>query len=496
MGRWVSCILLSLAFCATAHAQMSVEEAMDRLHERQAERAAEAATQPAQTQPSQSTDLAAHLPDLSLRIHALETQVREDFSGSIGLLWTPSATQEWLDNKSATAAASITQLADSNASAKVIIENVTVSSQGVICVDGHLFSDDRVALTNGDRIALKPRQDQYDSASSRLESLQSQLSEAQSNYQFASMHERAAGQAGQSGNNVLSVYSGPGTAALTAQISELNSEIAAARNDLASSGQALTAGQTQLLTAEQTRMQYWGPIKIYTNNADLISKLPGSIVTVLVKVKRLAVDVARTPDGAGWDFNTDVIDDGLTKMPARSDDPSLGAPDVKVYTEISCDDLLSPPIPKPPVPKAPAEPAKLAATDVPDAQLASATDSAPAAAAAPDRNAPFVTSPRDETAVGASVGFVVLGCQAILPDGRTFEQPFVSGSCFAVTPTGYLLTNHHVVAEKEILDDPDFQKELFQRTNIEIESRVWVFFGATSTRPRSSTSAPNSIWPS
>jgi S1-C subfamily serine protease len=474
MGRWIVFVLLSFACCATARAQMSVDEAMERLHERQAERAATAATQPSATQPSQGADEGAHLPDLSLRIHALEAQVREDFSGSIGVMWTPSATQQWLDDNGTKAAAAITQLADSKASAKVIIENVTLSPEGVICIQGHLFSDDRVALSNADRMALKPQQDQYDSASSRLESLQSQLSQAQSEYQFASLHERAASQAGQSGNNVLSVYGGPTSSALSIQISDLQSEIAAARGALTNAGEALGAGQTQLLAAEQDKMQRWGPIKIFTDNPEMIGKLPGSIVTLAVKVTNLGVDVARTPDGARWDFGTDMPLGGQSKMPSRADDPALGTPDVRVYTEISCDDLSSPP-----APKVPAAPPSLAAGDGSKAEFASATVTAPGSAGATlaDRDAAFVTSPRDESAVGQSVGFVVLGCQAILADGRKIELTFESGSCFAVTPTGYLLTNHHVVADKEILDDPDFQRDMFQQANAEIESRVWVFFG-------------------
>jgi S1-C subfamily serine protease len=467
--RWsFVALILSLWVCAPAWGQMSVDEAMERLQEREAERAA-AATQPAATEPSQLGDARAELGNLSLRVHDLEGEVREDFSGAIGVMWTPSATQEWLDQDGAKAAGDVMKVAGSSARAKIIVENVDVGPKGEITVTGHLFSDEQVSLTNADRTALKPQQDQYDSANDRLASLQNQLREAQTDYQFATMHERATGQTGPNGMNVLSAYNGPSPALLTGQISNLQSEIVAAQNQVSSAGQALSAGQTQLLEADRAHMQVWGPITLRTGDAELVKKLPGAIVTVAVRVTKVGVDVIRRPDGAAWDFSSDLVaEGGVTKMPTSLDDAAGGMPDVGVTIDVSCDDLSAPPEER----QAPTGPGREGTPDEGDAKLASATMVTGSSGAA----AGYVESPRDEDAMAAAVGFVVVGYQAELPDGRTLRRPLATGSCFAVTPTGYLLTNRHVVADKEFLDDPSVRDAVRDKWNVDIESHVWVLF--------------------
>jgi S1-C subfamily serine protease len=72
---------------------------------------------------------------------------------------------------------------------------------------------------------------------------------------------------------------------------------------------------------------------------------------------------------------------------------------------------------------------------------------------------------------------VVCGLHCVLPDGKSIEEPFALGSCFAVSPDGYLLTNKHVVEKAQewiaakALRDRILAKDLWV-----IEPQVWVFF--------------------
>jgi S1-C subfamily serine protease len=88
-----------------------------------------------------------------------------------------------------------------------------------------------------------------------------------------------------------------------------------------------------------------------------------------------------------------------------------------------------------------------------------------------------VKSPDDEAAMSASVGFVVVGMSAILSDGQTRQRPIVTGSCFAVTPSGYLLTNRHVIEQLDALNDSTLRKSIRDRWHLEYDPHVWVFFG-------------------
>jgi S1-C subfamily serine protease len=88
-----------------------------------------------------------------------------------------------------------------------------------------------------------------------------------------------------------------------------------------------------------------------------------------------------------------------------------------------------------------------------------------------------LASPKDENAMTASVGFVIVGVQALVPSGRTLHLAFSTGSCFAVTSTGFLLTNRHVVSDFEHFNDPDVRHDVERQTNAQIEPHIWVFFG-------------------
>lgn len=57
----------------------------------------------------------------------------------------------------------------------------------------------------------------------------------------------------------------------------------------------------------------------------------------------------------------------------------------------------------------------------------------------------LITSLSDEAMIQQAVGLVVSGERIRFPDGTIQETPESTGSCFAITPNGHLLTNRHVV---------------------------------------------------
>ena len=101
---------------------------------------------------------------------------------------------------------------------------------------------------------------------------------------------------------------------------------------------------------------------------------------------------------------------------------------------------------------------------------------------------------RNQEQLAASVGLVVIGFEGINDNGRKQVFPWSSGTCFAVTPDGYLFTNQHVVepalefkkrgylklqsGTKTVHLDKDLLSKIF-KARIQNE-RVWVVLNQKS----------------
>lgn len=87
----------------------------------------------------------------------------------------------------------------------------------------------------------------------------------------------------------------------------------------------------------------------------------------------------------------------------------------------------------------------------------------------------------DEKDLRQAVGWVICGRKYKLPDSAEVEEPIFSGSCFAVSSEGHLLTNRHVIKETwEDLQIPAKKQAIEARgrqIGVTIEPKVWVFFG-------------------
>jgi hypothetical protein len=81
-------------------------------------------------------------------------------------------------------------------------------------------------------------------------------------------------------------------------------------------------------------------------------------------------------------------------------------------------------------------------------------------------------------AAAQAVGLVVAGWRVVLVNGAVAEVPFSTGSSFAVSPSGYLLTNKHVIERIENLQRaPALREALKGRLSLgELTPVVWVFF--------------------
>lgn len=95
----------------------------------------------------------------------------------------------------------------------------------------------------------------------------------------------------------------------------------------------------------------------------------------------------------------------------------------------------------------------------------------PAAPAAGADRAGVVTTIRDEATLSQTVGFVVVGATISRPGRDPYELPISTGSCFAVSPEGHLITNNHVVEQ-----NPDF-RDAVRKGGSAFDPHVWVFFG-------------------
>jgi S1-C subfamily serine protease len=83
-----------------------------------------------------------------------------------------------------------------------------------------------------------------------------------------------------------------------------------------------------------------------------------------------------------------------------------------------------------------------------------------------------------EQQLAKSVGFVVCGFRGVLKDGTLVEEVSSTGTCFSVSRDGYALTNKHVIEKIEQLTRATLLfDQLKKEQSIDIEPRVWVFFG-------------------
>lgn len=91
------------------------------------------------------------------------------------------------------------------------------------------------------------------------------------------------------------------------------------------------------------------------------------------------------------------------------------------------------------------------------------------------RNSATVGSIQDEQRLSNAVGFVIYGTEFEL-NGVTKTLPFSTGTSFAVSADGYLLTNRHVVTDS---DDAAFLaqiKEIESTLQKSLNRKVWVVF--------------------
>jgi S1-C subfamily serine protease len=93
-----------------------------------------------------------------------------------------------------------------------------------------------------------------------------------------------------------------------------------------------------------------------------------------------------------------------------------------------------------------------------------------------------------EKELARAVGWVITGGKVALADGTGVEFVTGSGSCFAVSAEGYLLTNKHVVKETWANLHVPARKQALEafakRHGITAEPMVWVFFGKEKYAPR------------
>jgi S1-C subfamily serine protease len=459
--------LFCLSTATAVRAQMTADEALHRLREREAARAAAAATQPAAKSPTLSEEAEAHGPDLSTQVQTLDTFLSDCFHGTISASYLPAQTQQWLNTAASRSSIAASKLLGVEASAKIIIASVTSDDTGIV-IQGHLFPvSERSTLTRAGKVQLLPAQGASEAANQRVASLKAQINGLQTQRSHVAF-DLASCQAADTDRRDRDQAA---IAELDAQMRDLTSLLPDAQRKLDEALAHLRHARQSVLLQQNAGSQVWGPITINTRDSSCLNKLPGNIVTMRLRVASVDVNVTRTPDCAGWEFSSDAANQGQTRMPIASDPTGPGAVAAEIDSTITltCDDTASYPTPRPPTPRvaSSASPTAITASAV---QLPTFDRKLPAARG-------IVSSPHEDAALAAAVGFVVVGIQAVLPNGDVRQRPLVTGSCFAVTPTGFLLTNRHVIEDFDILNDPSIQDDIRARYDVPFQPRTWVFFG-------------------
>lgn len=90
-----------------------------------------------------------------------------------------------------------------------------------------------------------------------------------------------------------------------------------------------------------------------------------------------------------------------------------------------------------------------------------------------------IQSTNQDTEVRSALGWVVAGLQISGGKGDVdIEYPAATGTAFAVTSNGYLLTNKHVVAEyATTLNDANALRAAKAKYGVTFKPKLWVFFG-------------------
>ncbi len=89
----------------------------------------------------------------------------------------------------------------------------------------------------------------------------------------------------------------------------------------------------------------------------------------------------------------------------------------------------------------------------------------------------IIHSMDDSAHLSAAVGLVLCGWTQTDFDGTKTEVCLSTGTCFAVSAKGFLITNRHVINDiSKLINAKAMRAELEETTKAQIEPRIWVFF--------------------
>jgi len=86
-----------------------------------------------------------------------------------------------------------------------------------------------------------------------------------------------------------------------------------------------------------------------------------------------------------------------------------------------------------------------------------------------------IGSDKNELAIGESVGLVACGVEVIGPTGERWVESLGTGSCFAVSPQGHLVTNKHVIEDIDNLMRAPLLESFQKEKKMRVTPRIWVF---------------------